>query len=435
MDLNKSKKDILYDFIFDYQNLVKYYINFIWNNRINYSMKIREKYIENGEEKNNLVLKDFSIDIKNNIFDIPKFLSNSLFPEINTKLSGRAQKCALNQSLSIIKGHLSKHKKYQFVLHKLKYENKRTRSITNKINKLELSYPDISNINPELNSICIKYIDNPDNISHFDGLIILSSIGKEYGKIIIPIKNTKHSKKLKDSSVRMLNSFSINNNYIGFRYEMKKEDKKKVGNTVGIDTGINSCYTISDKQESIKDIHGHDLKSITEKLARKKNGSKAFKRAKEHQKNYIHWTINKINFSDIKEVRLEKISNYRNGKRTNRLFNFFPNRLVQDLISEKCKLNGVHFTLQNSSFRSQRCSCCGYVDSNNRKGKSFSCKHCGFQADADYNASCNHEIDLPSANSLRLFKDRPKKFFWKINGFFSLEDQEITVPDTKKYKK
>lgn len=59
---------------------------------------------------------------------------------------------------------------------------------------------------------------------------------------------------------------------------------------------------------------------------------------------------------------------------------------------------------------------------------------CSFQADADYNASCNHEQNLPSANWIRYLpdSDKPKKFFWKETGFFNLDGSELTVPDTKK---
>jgi transposase len=221
---------------------------------------------------------------------------------------------------------------------------------------------------------------------------------------------------------------------------MKKEETKKEGVLVGIDTGINACYTMSnnypdqENRQSGKDVHGHDLHSITTKLARKKNGSKAFERAKEHQKNYIHWTINKINFDGVKSVNIEKISNYRKGKRTSRLLNFFPHRFVEECLKDKCKLQGVLVSDSSSAFRSQRCSKCGYVDPMNRKGKNFRCKHCSFHTDADCNASDNHEIELPSANFIRFLPRRPRKFFWKIEGFSDLDGLEFTVPDTKKYK-
>ena len=58
-------------------------------------------------------------------------------------------------------------------------------------------------------------------------------------------------------------------------------------------------------------------------------------------------------------------------------------------------MNGVHFVEQDSTYRSQRCSCCGNVRKANRKGKIYECKHCGNVIDADYNASINHSIDLP----------------------------------------
>ena len=46
---------------------------------------------------------------------------------------------------------------------------------------------------------------------------------------------------------------------------------------------------------------------------------------------------------------------------------------------------------------SQRCSCCGHTESDNRKGSHFTCKKCGHQAHADANASVNIQSDGVSA--------------------------------------
>ena len=44
----------------------------------------------------------------------------------------------------------------------------------------------------------------------------------------------------------------------------------------------------------------------------------------------------------------------------------------------------------NPEYTSQRCSKCGYIDSENRKTQAqFICLKCGFEENADYNASQN----------------------------------------------
>lgn len=61
---------------------------------------------------------------------------------------------------------------------------------------------------------------------------------------------------------------------------------------------------------------------------------------------------------------------------------------------------------------------------------------CTFQADADYNASCNHEINLPYGNILRfLVHKKYRSFFWKERGVYDVLMQEITVPATREDNK
>jgi putative transposase len=173
------------------------------------------------------------------------------------------------------------------------------------------------------------------------------------------------------------------------------------------------------------------MKSIINKICRKKKGSKAFWRAKEHQKNYINWSLKQLNLSNIKEIRVEKISNFRHKKNVGKFLNQFGEKLIRSKLIDVAQQCGVRIVEQQSAYRSQRCSKCGYVDRKNRSGKNFSCKHCSFQIDADLNASLNHEINLPSSENIRLLvKNKNIKFFWKEEGFYDLQGQELTVPAT-----
>jgi transposase len=92
---------------------------------------------------------------------------------------------------------------------------------------------------------------------------------------------------------------------------------------------------------SQKDNHEHSLSSILDKLSRKKKGSKAFKRAQIHRKNFVHWSVNQINFEGVKEVRLEKVVNIRFGKKSSRKMSHWSNPEIRDKIKRKCeKLGG-----------------------------------------------------------------------------------------------
>ena len=51
---------------------------------------------------------------------------------------------------------------------------------------------------------------------------------------------------------------------------------------------------------------------------------------------------------------------------------------------------GMSVSLVNSELTSQECSCCHYIDKENRKSQeNVKCLNCGFEINADLNAACN----------------------------------------------
>jgi hypothetical protein len=152
----------------------------------------------------------------------------------------------------------------------------------------------------------------------------------------------------------------------------------------------------------------------------------------DHRDNYIGWSVNRLNLTNIKQLNVESISNFRDGKNVGKKLNYFGEPLILERLVRRAQ-QGVLVVMQPSAYRSQRCSRCGYVCKKNRKKEEFCCRHCSFQADADYNASCNHKIPLPPIKYSKLHPlDNKKGFFWKENGLFDLEGKEITVPFTQK---
>ena len=62
-------------------------------------------------------------------------------------------------------------------------------------------------------------------------------------------------------------------------------------------------------------------------------------------------------------------------------------------IENKAKEVGIDVIYIDPKFTSQRCSKCGYIHTDNRPEQSkFKCLSCGFEANADYNASQNISI-------------------------------------------
>jgi putative transposase len=167
-------------------------------------------------------------------------------------------------------------------------------------------------------------------------------------------------------------------------------------------------------------------------LSRKKKGSKAFKKTQDHRENFINWSINNLNLNDIKQINLENIINigYKQGR--SRFLSHFTNTLIRDKLLDYCNNAGVSVVLQSSTYRSQRCSCCGMVRKSNRKSKMYICKNCGMVMDADLNAAKNHEAVLPNIPfDLRKLSLNRKGFFWKSDGFYDLTGTAFTVPFSK----
>ena len=61
-----------------------------------------------------------------------------------------------------------------------------------------------------------------------------------------------------------------------------------------------------------------------------------------------------------------------------------------ELLEYKLKRNGGELIRVDPKFTSQKCSCCGHIEKENRETQArFICKNCGNTLNADYNASVN----------------------------------------------
>jgi transposase len=412
-ELNIGKSDFIKEFLSEYKKATLFYVDYLFNNKIIFTVKDKERIL----------------DIKKDLLDCPSFISTiNIIPE-ETRLSGRVLKAASTQACGIIKSIIDKRRKLLYILKLKQSRHERCRNILKKLKATTIKYPNIDDIKAELNSNCANFGDN--KLKYFDNILILSSLGKSFHKLFIPYKGSKHSKLLEDNNGKRLNSVLLSDKYLYIRYEQDIPKLKKVGDIVGIDQGIKTCLTLSDGQASNK-LQGHDLDTITNKIKRKKTGSKAFHKAVEHRDNYIGWAVNKLNFSNIREIRIEKVTNFRHKKRVSKKLNYFGEKVIMERCYKKCQRNGVRIVEEDSAYKSQRCSCCGIVLKSNRKGKRYCCKHCSFQADADFNSSLNQKASLPSLRKYLRHLDNKKGFFWKAEGLFNLDGQELTVPVTKK---
>ena len=409
---NTNKLNKLELFVNEYKRVSQIFVDYIWEK--GYSWRDKDNKIN-------------TFDLSKNQLELPSMLTSNIIKEsnVNTFLTGRALKCCMNQVAGMIKGETEKQRKRIHILKKLKSENvskKKKKLLSKRLKENIPQKPNCSNVNPELNSVCCKF---EERSKEFNGFIRLTSITKTKLDIKIPIKFTKHSNKLmKDSELKT--SFLISKDKIDFRWE-KEVKKRTKGKTVGADQGLKDVLSLSDKQVTKKiDIHGHSLESVTDRLVRRKKGSKSFKRSQDHRKNFINWSINSLNFKGVKQVNLERIWNINYKSRTSRKMSHWTNTLIRDKVESICETLGVQVIHQSSTYRSQRCSECGMVRKGNRKGKTYTCVNCGVIIDSDYNASKNHEISLPEIPyTFRNLKLNRVGFFWKESGLFDLEGRSL----------
>ena len=402
---NINKTADLNSFITEYRRVAKIIVDEVW---------------DNGYD---------NFSIQNNQLTFPKFLDYNTF-DIDTNLTGRALSSLVTQISGMIRAEVEKQKKRLFILEKKKNEgaSKSQRKLLAKKIKQNIPIkPSCLNIQPELSSKCVDW--RYDENGYYDGFLQLKSIVTSGRRIRLPIKLfTKHTKKLIDKGGEMMNSFLIGTEFINVRWKLPTAENKKGKETIGADQGLKDVVTLSDGQQAGKvDRHGYSLETILKKMSLKKKGSHAFKRCQNQRKNFINWSINQLNLSSACQLNLEKIFNIGYKSNQSRYMSHWTNTIIRDKIEKKCEEEGVRLTHQSSTYRSQRCSCCGNVRKANRKGKIYSCKHCGNIMDADLNAAKNHEFELPEIPYVLRKKNlnRGFGFFWKPSGFFDFSGRSL----------
>lgn len=279
---------------------------------------------------------------------------------IESWISSRLKQAAAKQALSIVKSQRKKKKKHK---------------------------PILTQIVLELDS---RFIDIKQDVNHFDIWIRLSSIGN---KIIINLPSQKHihfNHFLEDGwAIKKSIRLRINENayFIDVFFEKAAPVLRKIGKKKAIDIGYKKLIVSSDGE-----LIGNS--SIYEKIARKKQGSMAFKRALIERNELVNSSCKSLDLNDVKELFVEDLKNVKH-KSKGKIKKHFNNRLqrwtyrdVLNKLSMLCEETGIIFKKISPQYTSQRCSHCGVICKSNRKGEIYKCT-CGNIMDADINAAHN----------------------------------------------
>ena len=314
---------------------------------------------------------------------IPSFASKTSTDKIQSILSATAIQCAGKQASSIVRGARRKHEQRIYMLNSLLAQGKDASKLKAVLDKEKLSKPILDKTPAQLDERLIRF--DLDNKTSFDGWLNVGRTGI-FGrrKLTFPFKRHAQFNNLaRRGSLNKGILLSEKGAILTFDINIPQ---KTEGQVLGIDVGVTNSLASSDGVLSKNDVHGHSLSSILKKVAGRKKGSNGFREATTHRKNYINWSVNQLDLSNVREVHREAIKNLRRGKRTSRFLSHWTYAEMFDKLDRFCEEQGVLVRKINPAYTSQTCPRCKTLG--NRRGKSFVCS-CGYRNDADLNAAIN----------------------------------------------
>lgn len=192
----------------------------------------------------------------------------------------------------------------------------------------------------------------------------------------------------------------------------------KGSETLGVDRGITNIAVCSDNTfYNSKQLRAVKGRYQYNKQALQSVGTRSAKRHLRRLSGRERRFVRSVNHNLSKVVvakpcdiiALEKLSitkNKKNGRRFNRKLGSWSFRELQTFIEYKALELGKTVILVNPRHTSQACSRCGYVNRGNRHGPVFKCLSCGFELNADLNASRNIGV-IGKSEYLRLNVNQP----------------------------
>jgi IS605 OrfB family transposase len=255
------------------------------------------------------------------------------------------------------------------------------------------------------------------NFSIKDNLMSISVLG---GRTKIPFYSKNKLEKVASQCELYFDKIK-NRFYVNLVSEVKEEVPIQTNNFLGVDLGIINLATCSDGEV----VSGEKVESYRKKITRLKSRlqTKGTKSAKKHLKKIskketlfkkdVNHCISKKLVAKAKALGVGlKLEALKFNKPKNPVMKF--NKKLRDnngklgkwafgqlrnFISYKAKVVGIPVLLVNPAYTSQKCSQCGHTCNENRlTQESFKCLSCGYEVNADYNASINisrAEINQP----------------------------------------
>lgn len=370
---NQHKLDLLDTLYSDYKDLLQSYVKFILNEQL--------------PQKS--------------------FLSSKDLPTVNSITHSQWKQVAYKQATETVKSLIKKardktFKKYKYIYAKCIKNKIHTNFTSKRFKDLNINFiKRISTINIQNVSIPIdgRLFDVKEGKT-FDEFIRLKTPyflnnKKRAVTINIPLKHHRQSNQFKYSDWTRKNTIQLkkikDNFYLNLFWEKESETKKDGKNIVGIDVGYKKLISSS------SGIHyGQELNKVYDKISRKKQGSKKFKRALIERNELINFYVKEfISKEQPDEVVIESLKNVKHKtsgkvyKKTMSKLQHWSYERTFNKLEQLSESKGFIIKKVNPAYTSQTCSKCGSVHKESRKGELYECINCGMKLDADYNAALN----------------------------------------------
>ncbi|HRW20646.1 MAG TPA: transposase [Bacteroidales bacterium] len=335
------------------------------------------------------------------------FLSSKELPTVNDIVHSQWKQVAYKQANETVKSLLKKtrdktFKKYKYIYAKCMKNEVHANFTSKRFKELNINFiKRIPTINIQNVSIPIdnRLFDIKEGKT-FDEFVRLKTPyflnnKKRAVTINIPLKHHRQSKQFRDSNWTRKNTIQLkkvkNNFFLNLFWEKEIETKKDGKNIVGIDVGFKKLISSS------SGVHyGQELNKVYDKISRKKQGSKKFKRALIERNELINFYVKEfISQEQPDEVVIESLKNVKH-KSSGKVYKKTMNKLQRwsydrtfNKLEQLSESKGFMIKKVNPAYTSQTCSKCGSVHKESRKGELYECINCGMKLDADYNAALN----------------------------------------------
>lgn len=335
------------------------------------------------------------------------FLSSKDLPTVNSIKHSQWKQIAYKQATETVKSLLKKtrdktFKKYKYIYAKCIKNEVHTNFTSKRFNELNINFiKRIPTIN--IQNVSIPIDDRLFDIKKgktFDEFVRLKTPyflnnKKRAVTINIPLKHHRQSNQFSYSDWTRKNTIQLkkikDNFYLNLFWEKEIETKNDGKNIVGIDVGFKKLIISS------SGVHyGQELNKVYDKISRKKQGSKKFKRALIERNELINFYVKEfISKEQPDGVVIEKLKNVKH-KSSGKIYKKTMNKLQRwsydrtfNKLEQLSESKGFTIKIVDSAYTSQTCSKCGSIHKESRKGELYECVNCGMKLDADYNAALN----------------------------------------------